>query len=141
MFFCLTSPTSPFAQPCCLLVTRATKPLLMALTVLDAPHCWQRKCMRRVALSLSKSVSTLLHPGHSTYLQTRGTRTAVTRSDGSKFPATTHCVYAWTCSCVHKHTCFALPGHSQARGGWSSEESAVNGVLYNPLLSAGIQAS
>eukprot|EP00967_Tisochrysis_lutea_P011556 scaffold13007_cov21-Tisochrysis_lutea.AAC.1 len=40
----------------------------MALTVLDAPHCWHRKCMRRVALSLSSSVSTLLQPGHSTYL-------------------------------------------------------------------------
>jgi hypothetical protein len=54
---------------CCRFVTRATKPDLMACTVLLAPHCWQRRCMRRVALSLSSRVSTLLQPGHSTYLQ------------------------------------------------------------------------
>jgi hypothetical protein len=44
----------------------------MACTVREAPHCWQRRCMRRVALSLSSSVSTLLQPGHSTYLGEAG---------------------------------------------------------------------
>lgn len=59
---------------CCLFVTRATKPLLMGCTVLLAPHCWQRKCISRVALSLSNRVSTDLQPGHNTYLKAQITQ-------------------------------------------------------------------
>ncbi len=67
-------PLRPCIQqhhPACwlLLVTRATKPDLIAETVLEAPHCWHRRCIRRVAESRSSRVSTLLQPGHSTYLQ------------------------------------------------------------------------
>ena len=49
----------------------ATKPALMVATVRDAPHCWHRKNMMRVALSLSNRVSGLLQLLHSTYLQGR----------------------------------------------------------------------
>lgn len=65
-------PGPPGAYVCCLRVTRATKPDLMACTVLEAPHCWQRKCMSLVAESLSSRVSTDLQPGHNTYLQGGG---------------------------------------------------------------------
>ena len=47
----------------------ATKPALMVATVRDAPHCWHRRNMMRVALSLSNRVSGLLQLLHSTYLQ------------------------------------------------------------------------
>ena len=50
----------------------ATKPALMVATVRDAPHCWHRKNMMRVALSLSNRVSGLLQLLHSTYLQAHG---------------------------------------------------------------------
>lgn len=51
----------------------------MGCTVLLAPHCWQRRCIRRVALSLSRRVSTDLQPGHNTYLHTgTGSRRCVT---------------------------------------------------------------
>lgn len=47
----------------------ATKPALIGATVRDAPHCWQRRNMMRVLLSLSSNVSGLLQLLHRTYLQ------------------------------------------------------------------------
>lgn len=63
------------SQPvCCDLrdTVRAWKPDLIADTVREAPHCWQRRNMMREALSLSNSVSGLLQLLHSTYLQKCG---------------------------------------------------------------------
>mmetsp|Transcript_5452 Transcript_5452/g.15501 ORF Transcript_5452/g.15501 Transcript_5452/m.15501 type:complete len:92 (+) Transcript_5452:73-348(+) len=45
----------------------AWNPVLMAETVLDAPHCWQRRNMIRVPESLSSSVSGDLQLLHRTY--------------------------------------------------------------------------
>lgn len=53
---------------------RAWKPLLMADTVREAPHCWHRMNMMRVDASLSSSVSGDLHELHSTYLREEGCR-------------------------------------------------------------------
>lgn len=87
--WCSRPPRTPRSVPCCgawpgralttpfrrlplydafLRVVRATNPALMGATVRDAPHCWQRKNMMRVELSLSSSVSGLLQLLHSTYL-------------------------------------------------------------------------
>jgi hypothetical protein len=60
---------APTLYPVCWLLrdtVRAWYPVLMADTVREAEHCWQRRNMMRVAESLSSRVSTLLQLLHST---------------------------------------------------------------------------